>query len=1312
MRSKWLELSMMFVAVIALSAAVGACGGDGNECGPGTMELGDQCVPFCSDGEFWNGTDCVSAPACAAGTILNATTGECEPACADGTYWTGTACADVPTCGDGTQFNATTGECDPICTTGEYWDGTVCATLPTCPAGFDLNETTGECEALCDPGTFWDTTTETCLDACGEGTVLSDGVCMPWIDVVESDSMEPAENNDAMMGGMPGMLTLPAMDASMVLEGIIDSPTDLDGDGYDDADYDTWYFSATQGTRLRIEGWADGVFNVATLLIGASDDESNWWYQRYGLNPDSPESERDFVIPMDGEYLLAVTDFSNLTGDFPVGGPEMGYFVNITQVANPAPIAGTAGTSQTGSAFDIDQVTYTGTAGELWDVTIDAWSADVYGLMPVFNASGDFMQQLEGMECGWFGCYAVALSAGLKFTMPMAADGGLMFTADYMYRAGSGGDYAFTAEPNPNVEVLDVTTAAVHNEDLVSSEGEIIYQVDVVAGNLYNIAFENLGVDVTASLYATLHDVDFNFLRAADTEYDPAPWEFNIYAEVDARYYIRVIDWNQEAGSDYTYDLVVSSLPVEDLGILDANNTTITRAGAGPVAAAGDVFWFAATVDQAAAITVSFDPTVAWNLDFEIYNTEVQMLALVAEMGDDEAETVEGIIPAGTYLFRAYESGMDAGDSTYTFDIALTYDELQQEVEPNDDFGTANAMDADAIVGLAEAGGIDYFSYTVAAQGVLMFETGPGDANGDTVMWMYDTDGTTELAYNDDDNGLYSFVFSEVTAGTYYAAVAPYSAETNYVLYAYFVEGACVPGNSYCEDGDNAMVCNDFETGYEAEACEYGCGDVDGVDQCMPPAFDEVEPNNDFAGANEIVLDFDGYGNLPEADYDYYTFTLASDAIVTAETYDIPGGAGDTVMYLYDASEAELATNDDGGDGLYSLIAGQSLTAGTYFIMVRGFYSDFTGAYSTGYYGLTVEAVVAICTADATQCNVDGNLETCNAGGTAWDVTVCGYGCDDSGSPAVCNSAPPLINEVSYDQDGTDTTEFVEIIAEPGLNLAGYSLVHINGNGGAMVWAADLTDVIVPADGFLVLGTAIVPEVDYVLADLGGGAMQNGPDSVVLYWDYTGGAEVVVDAYGYEEFDGTEVFMGEGNWDIGIPYGSWNTSVGRYPDGSDSDDNATDFVQAWFATPGEPNLAGALDSSTRMAFSAEVGGTPVAIPDNDVGGVTLTMDFTGLSFIPASLTDLNVGINIAHTYRGDLDVILTAPDGTTSVQLLMNTWDSSDDYITAFDWGMTPYSGSMDDFNGLDAQGVWTLYIEDTSGGDVGDLVDWVLWLE
>ncbi len=971
MRIKGLKLSMVFVVVIALGAAVGACGSDGNECAAGTVEVDGECVPFCSGTEYWNGTECVAGPACAAGTVevggqcvpfcsdtetWNGTECVGVPACADGSYWTGTACAELPTCGDGTQFNAATGECDPICTTGEYWDGTACAVLPTCPVGYDLNETTGECEALCAPGTFWDTTTETCLDACGEGTVLSDGVCMPWIDVVESDSMEPAENNDAMMGGMPGMLTVPAIDVSIVLEGIIDSPTDLDGDGDDDADYDTWYFSATQGTRLRIEGWADGVFNVATMLIGASEDESNWWYQRYGLNPDSPESERDFVIPMDGEYLLAVTDFSNVTGDIPVGGPEMGYFVNITQVANPAPIAGTAGTPQTGSAFDIDQVTYTGTAGELWEVTIDAWGADTYGIMAVHNASGDFMQQLEGVDCSGSACQPEGLTGGLKFTMPMADDGGIVFTADYKYRSGSGGDYGFTVQPNPNVEVLDVDVSiSVHNEDLLSSEGEIIYQIDVVGGNLYRIAFENLGTDVTASLYATLHDLDFNILRDADTEYDEAPWEFNIYAQTDDRYYIRVTDRYQEAGSDYTYDLVVSSWPVENLGILDANNTTITRAGAGPVAAAGDVFWFAATVDQTAEITGSFDPTVAWNLDFEIYNTDVQMLDMFAEMGDGEAETVGVFILAGTYLFRVHESGMDAGDATYTFDIDFTYNELQQEVEPNDTFADAQSitLNYDGYGQFDEEGDHDFYTFTLASDAIVTLEThemagGPVD----TIMDMYD-DNEALIASDDDDGvGLYSLIDGEaLTAGTYFVEIRGFL-DSQVGLYGLSVVAElaiCTPGETQCSTLDvNILETCVGGTAWEDTTCDYGCDDSSGTAVCGSTPVDETEPNDELANADVISFPYFGSGQITSDDMDYYMFTLPSDGIVVIETdvfADDPVIV-DTRLRLY-ASDGttQLEYDDDDGNGYYSYIE-ISLTAGDYYVFINAWNSNQIGFYT------------------------------------------------------------------------------------------------------------------------------------------------------------------------------------------------------------------------------------------------------------------------------------------------------------------------------------------------------------------------------
>lgn len=42
-----------------------------------------------------------------------------------------------------------------------------------------------------------------------------------------------------------------------------------------------------------------------------------------------------------------------------------------------------------------------------------------------------------------------------------------------------------------------------------------------------------------------------------------------------------------------------------------------------------------------------------------------------------------------------------------------------------------------------------------------------------------------------------------------------------------------------------------------------------------------------------------------------------------------------------------------------------------------------------------------------------------------------------------------VINEVDYDQPGSDTTEFVELSGPPGMSLTGWTLYFYNGSGGA-----------------------------------------------------------------------------------------------------------------------------------------------------------------------------------------------------------------------------------------------------------------------
>ena len=157
---------------------------------------------------------------------------------------------------------------------------------------------------------------------------------------------------------------------------------------------------------------------------------------------------------------------------------------------------------------------------------------------------------------------------------------------------------------------------------------------------------------------------------------------------------------------------------------------------------------------------------------------------------------------------------------------------------------------------------------------------------------------------------------------------------------------------------------------------------------------------------------------------------------------------------------------------------------------------------------------------------------------------------------------PLFINEVYYDSPGTDAGTFTELFGKPGVDLTGYTLEGINGNGGASYRTVDLLGVI-PQDGFFVVGQDVtVPNYD-LIANVD---WQNGPDNVVL----RKGVDTL-DALGYGDFSVPPDinFVGEGNPAVDVFPG---VSLSRYDDGNDTNDNSADF-HATYPTPGEVNHA-------------------------------------------------------------------------------------------------------------------------------------------
>jgi serine protease len=106
-----------------------------------------------------------------------------------------------------------------------------------------------------------------------------------------------------------------------------------------------------------------------------------------------------------------------------------------------------------------------------------------------------------------------------------------------------------------------------------------------------------------------------------------------------------------------------------------------------------------------------------------------------------------------------------------------------------------------------------------------------------------------------------------------------------------------------------------------------------------------------------------------------------------------------------------------------------------------------------------------------------------------------------------------------------------------------------------------------------------------------------------------------------------------------------------------------------------------------------------------------------------TITDLNVLLNLTHTYVSDLGIDLRGPDGTT-VTLFDgrggtgdNLTDTTfnDEATTSIAAGVAPFRGSfrpeqlLSAFDGKNARGVWELRVTDRVSLDVGRLLNWSL---
>lgn len=107
----------------------------------------------------------------------------------------------------------------------------------------------------------------------------------------------------------------------------------------------------------------------------------------------------------------------------------------------------------------------------------------------------------------------------------------------------------------------------------------------------------------------------------------------------------------------------------------------------------------------------------------------------------------------------------------------------------------------------------------------------------------------------------------------------------------------------------------------------------------------------------------------------------------------------------------------------------------------------------------------------------------------------------------------------------------------------------------------------------------------------------------------------------------------------------------------------------------------------------------IVVPDNNPTGIERTLTTTAVG----QVKDLDVSVDITHSYIGDLQVTIVSPAGT-SVILHKRAGGSADNIIKTY---TTATVAGLQTLRGEAIQGAWKLKVADMAGADVGKLNRW-----
>jgi hypothetical protein len=671
-----------------------------------------------------------------------------------------TGCATPLTCGPDTKVES--GRCVPTvlsrCGEGTKLVGADC--VPAAPL-------------TCGPGTV--ASEGSCLPAasltCGAGTEEKGGVCVLLDPLRRVTVPEGAEPN--IPPGRPARFTVPEPGAAPVVLGGVIGPV-VQGQ----PDFDGFAFTGHRLQRLHVEGKAIGAPSVGFALQpckainpAGCDLDTVRKFPRFALTSSARGAGRDLVIPWDGDFVLLVSDESNLSSGLPFGGADFSYTVDVTQVPQPEPAPLTPGTAATGVIEAIEGHALDVTSDQtLFDVTLAAPAATASGVQRALWASGaDGSLLLSTVDDTTYGFLIPIAPVRLAFP-----PGRSLLFVDDVFSLAADSPYSLLVSRVPTVSLGTLATPFEQRGSL-DTDGNDVYAVDLPGGGLLDVD----AIPLTGSQIAPQIELRNAKFEVVATVKDVKLVQYVGAAEA-GRYYVVVVD--------RTFGPAKTSLGY----FLKARRWAATVVGPVGVGASGNASgtvgadlatWYAVYAGNDEKLRVVAHPNATSDLTVSAFTQgsgKPFASANTGAAGADEA-LPDRLVASGNLLLVRVEAAAGAAFTLTATGLETT---AVFEQEANDDQTHANRLTLDA-QDHAEAAGrfdtsydTDFYALTLDAPKTLLFETHPGLSGGsaDTRLAVLSPAGAV-VAQNDDFNGSrLAQLTTTLAAGTWYVRIQRWNA--------------------------------------------------------------------------------------------------------------------------------------------------------------------------------------------------------------------------------------------------------------------------------------------------------------------------------------------------------------------------------------------------------------------------------------------------------------------------------------------------------------------------------------------------------